>query len=222
MKLHFVVLGLISACEPSNNTPPPPPGYDEKIFNHLDTAFTLVRIVCQCVRVCYDVYYNIYSHSLVVCVTLSWLHLPFSSVCWYWLSTIIQSGLSFCDCTVCYIFLLKQFSILCGYLASLHSLITLTFFCKYSPDDYPSRPELGIGVQVTLFLLGAIHLLLALWMVIEYFLTNLPHFKLPTIFFKAMYVNKLAIPKHNYLRCIVLGNTCLESCRKWINSASDS
>ena len=119
------------------------------------------------------------------------------------------------------------FSLWISIIASLHSLFTEnTIFCTYSDEHrIPTKPELGGWFMPTLVTLGTIHLLLALWMVVEYFLTNLPHFKLPTIFFKSMYVSNLTVLRHDYCTlfyCFVVGNICLESYRELIDSVDDS
>ena len=86
-----------------------------------------------------------------------------------------------------------------------HSIINYKFkfvFFSRRPSgtENPSRPDVLFGVtgntsttnleifwlRYPLYILGAAHLFLAVWMVVEYFLTNFPHFNLPEIFYKLM------------------------------------
>lgn len=45
----------------------------------------------------------------------------------------------------------------------------------------PTIPEISTDYRITLYILGALHLILAVWMVLEYFIVHLPHFVLPEL-----------------------------------------
>ena len=61
-------------------------------------------------------------------------------------------------------------------------------FYLYSSRFPTDDPLYDPWYLIVLRFFGAIHLLLALWMVIEYFLTNWPHFKVHYLFYRAMWI----------------------------------
>ncbi len=45
----------------------------------------------------------------------------------------------------------------------------------------PAVPTIRNEFQITLYALGSLHIFLSLWMVLEYFIVNWPHFVVPEI-----------------------------------------
>ena len=92
-----------------------------------------------------------------------------------------------------------------------HSIINYKILFDFSqrPSDIenPSRPDVLFGVtgntsttnleifwlRYPLYILGVAHLFLAVWMVVEYFLTNYPHLIMtpPEIFYNLMWVDQI-------------------------------
>ncbi|XP_019861438.1 PREDICTED: uncharacterized protein LOC100634093 isoform X2 [Amphimedon queenslandica] len=52
-------------------------------------------------------------------------------------------------------------------------------------NNRPFLPDFPLWFTIVFYVLGAGHLLLALWIVVEYFIINWPHFKLPTFAYNA-------------------------------------
>ena len=59
-----------------------------------------------------------------------------------------------------------------------HVICLLLHIVSSSNRAFPESPHHDSWYLIVLRLFGAVHILLAMWMVVEYFLNNFPHFRI--------------------------------------------